>query len=76
MITTNVDELINVIPVIESEESSDEDEDEGENFLSKKVTDLSLSITKRIKALEKFHFLYGGNTIEIIRTLSSMYQMS
>jgi len=76
MITTNVDELINVIPVIESEESSDEDEDECENFLSKKVTDLSLSIAKRVRALEKFHSLYGGNSIEIIRTLSSMYQMS
>jgi len=78
MTTTDVDKIINCIPILdeESEEISEEDEDETENLLSKKVTDLSQSLKKRINSLEKYHSLYSGNSIEIIRTLSSMYQMS
>jgi hypothetical protein len=77
MTTTDVDKIINCIPILDEEsEEISEEEDETENLLSKKVTDLSQSLKKRINSLEKYHSLYSGNSIEIIRTLSSMYQMS
>ena len=70
MKTTEVDLLIN------KEECSIENAEILEDNLDKIVTDLSYSLDKRIIALEKYYELNGDNAIEIIRTLSSMYQMS
>ena len=70
MTTTDVDGLINTFNQMEEENESNLDN------LPKIVTDLSYSIDKRINALEQYYAQNGDNTIEIIRTLSSMYQMS
>ena len=70
MTTTDVDELINTFNQLEEEDESNIDN------LSKIVTDLSHSVEKRLKALEEYYSQNGDNTIEIIRTLASMYQMS
>jgi len=69
METTEVDEIIN------NEEFSLDDNSDDTN-LPKIVTDLSYSTDKRINALEQYYAQTGDNAIEIIRTLSSMYQMS
>ena len=69
METTEVDEIIN------NEEFSLDDNSDDTN-LPKIVTDLSYSTDKRINALEQYYAQNGDNAIEIIRTLSSMYQMS
>jgi hypothetical protein len=70
MTTTDVDGLINTFNQMEEENESNLDN------LPKIVTDLSYSIDKRINALEQYYAQNGDNTIEVIRTLSSMYQMS
>lgn len=70
MTTTDLDELINTFLEFEEENESNLDN------LPKIVTDLSNSIEKRIHALEQYYAQNGDNAIEIIRTLSSMYQMS
>ncbi len=70
METTEVDLLLN------KEECSIENTEILEDKLDRIVTDLSYSLDKRIIALEKYYELNGDNAIEIIRTLSSMYQMS
>jgi len=70
MTTTDLDELINTSNQFEEENESNLDN------LPKIVTDLSNSIEKRIHALEQYYAQNGDNAIEIIRTLSSMYQMS
>lgn len=70
MTTTDLDELIF---------TSNQFEEENELILDnlpKIVTDLSNSTEKRIHALEQYYAQNGDNAIEIIRTLSSMYQMS
>ena len=72
METTEIEGIINNLHFSDDEFDSDTDE----NNLPKKVTDLSYSLDKRIIALEKYYELNGDNAIEIIRTLSSMYQMS
>lgn len=70
MTTTDVDGLINTFNQLNEEDESNLDN------LPKIVTDLSYSIDKRINALEQYYAQNGDNTIEIIRTLASMYQMS
>ena len=69
MSTTEVDELINKIYL------SDDSDDELDNLPSI-VMNLSKSLDKRINAFEKYYEERGDNAIEILRTLSSMYQMS
>lgn len=74
MKTTEVDNLI-------ENQEFDYDSDNNDNNLdvdnlAKKVTDLSRSLDKRIISLEEYYSQNGDNTIEILRTLSSMYQMS
>ena len=69
MSTTEVDELINKIYL------SDDSDDELDNLPSI-VMNLSKSLDKRMNAFEKYYEERGDNAIEIIRTLSSMYQMS
>lgn len=71
MTTTDVDELINKVYLSDGEDS----EDELDNLPSV-VMDLSKSLDKRMNALEKYYEERGDNAIEILRTLSSMYQMS
>jgi hypothetical protein len=73
METTEVDDLIKSL---DFDYESDNNEDVDDDNLDKKVTDLSRSLDKRIKSLEKYYSQNGDNTIEILRTLSSMYQMS
>uniref|UniRef100_A0A6C0H2W5 Uncharacterized protein n=1 Tax=viral metagenome TaxID=1070528 RepID=A0A6C0H2W5_9ZZZZ len=70
METTEVEELIDDFC------RNDFESDDEEDNLSKKVTDLSRSLDKRINSLEKYYSQNGDNAIEIIRTLSSMYQLS
>ena len=71
METTEVNEIINkALP------DEDEEDDSVEDNLQKRVTNLSYSLEKRINALEQYYSQHGDNTIEILRTLSSMYQMS
>jgi hypothetical protein len=69
MSTTEVDELINKIYL------SDDSDDELDNLPSI-VMNLSKSLDKRINSFEKYYEERGDNAIEILRTLSSMYQMS
>lgn len=74
METTEVDNLIENQEFLRDDYESDEND--LDDNLAKKVTDLSRSLEKRINSLEKYYSQNGDNTIEIIRTLSSMYQMS
>jgi len=74
METTEIEDIINNLHFSDDEFEFESDTDE--NNLPKIVTDLSYSLDKRIIALEKYYEVNGDNVIEIIRTLSSMYQMS
>ena len=71
METTEVDDLIE-----NQEFDYESDNNDNVDNLAKKVTDLSRSLDKRINSLEEYYSQNGDNTIEILRTLSSMYQMS
>jgi hypothetical protein len=71
METTEVDDLLE-----NQEFDYESDNNDNVDNLAKKVTDLSRSLDKRIYSLEEYYSQNGDNTIEILRTLSSMYQMS
>lgn len=69
MTTTDVDEIIKKDYVTEP---YDKDSDN----LEENIMDMSRSLDNRIKALELFYYEQGDNAIEIMRRLSSMYQLS
>jgi hypothetical protein len=71
METTELDDLLE-----NQEFDYESDNNDNVDNLAKKVTDLSRSLDKRIYSLEEYYSQNGDNTIEILRTLSSMYQMS
>jgi hypothetical protein len=72
MATTNVEEFIDTI-YTEIEEIDIPDDCVK---LASIVIDLSNTMTTRVQALEHFYEKKGNDAIEMIRTLSSMYQMS
>jgi len=69
METTDVDEIIKKDYVIESE-------DKDNDNLQENIMDMSRSLDNRIKSLESLYEQQGDNAIEIMRRLSSMYQLS
>ena len=69
MTTSDVDEIIKKDYVSESE-------DKDTNNLEENIMDMSRSLDNRIKSLELFYDEQGDNVIEIMKRLSSMYQLS
>jgi hypothetical protein len=69
MTTTDVDEII------KKDYVSDSDDKDSEN-IEENIMDMSRSLDNRIKALELFYNEQGDNAVEIMRRLSSMYQLS
>jgi hypothetical protein len=69
MTTTDVDEIIKKDYVIDSD-------DKDSDNLEENIMDMSRPLDNRIKALELFYDQQGDNAIEIMRRLSSMYQLS
>ena len=69
MTTTDVDEII------KKDYVTDSDDKDSDN-LEENIMDMSRSLDNRIKALELFYDEQGDNAIEIMKRLSSMYQLS
>lgn len=69
--TTFIDDLLD-----KEYNSSETDSSDDDINLSEVIMDMSQSLDKRIKALEEYYIKEGDNAIEVLSTLSNMYQMN